>query len=228
MMEDRCDCDSGRDHGKRTKIIGITGGICGGKSTVCEALRRAGATTIDCDSLAHGIYAPGTPTHSRVIEAFGADILEREATEDHPASTIAIDRRKLGAKVFGNKEALERLNGIVWPAVHDAVADKLKQLCSSPEPPRAVFIEAALLLEAGYEHDICTDGVWVAYVPPDVARTRLMSRNGLSEQEARARIASQKPVEYYTSHATLSFNTDRPREEVTAKVLEAYDKLLQP
>ena len=227
-MEDRCDCDAGRDHRQRTKIIGITGGICGGKSTICSTLKRAGAITIDCDRLAHGIYAAGTATHASVIEAFGVDILERAPADPSEVKTIEIDRRKLGARVFGDAEALQRLNGIVWPAVHDAVVAKLRELCSAPEPPRAVFIEAALLLEAGYERDICTDGVWVAYVPPDVACTRLMARNKLTEADARARIASQKPVDYYVSHATRAFCTDKPQEEVAAEVLDAYDKLLQP
>ena len=226
-MEDRCDCDAGRDHRVKTKIIGITGGICGGKSTICSALKRAGAVTIDCDSLAHGTYAPGSPTYKRIIEEFGTGCLDSSTTDD-AKNPPAINRRKLGALVFGNPEALQRLNGIVWPAVHDAVVARINELRDVPEPPRAIFIEAALLLEAGYDHDICTDGVWVAHVSASVACSRLMARNNLSEADARARIASQKPEEYYVSRATRAFNTDKPQEEVTAEVLQAYDELLSP
>ena len=205
-------------------MVGLTGGICGGKSTICATLRRAGATTIDCDALAHGVYAPGTPTHAAVVAAFGPGVLADPAAAD-PAAT-PIDRRALGARVFGDAAALARLNALVWPAVRAAVAAQLAALAAAADAPRAVVVEAALLLEAGLDRDVCTDGVWVAFVPPDVACRRLCARNGLTEAQARARIAAQRPVADYVRCATRAFNTDRPHEEVAAEVLAAYDALL--
>lgn len=227
----RIDCDAGRDHRQRMKVVGLTGGICGGKSTICATLRRAGAATIDCDSLGHDVYAPGTPAHAQVVATFGRGVLAAPAegaagAQDDAATPI--DRRALGARVFGDAAALARLNAIVWPAVRAAVEAQLAALAAAPDAPRAVFVEAALLLEAGFDKDVCTDGVWVAVVPPDVACRRLCARNGLTEEQARARIAAQRPVADYLRCATRAFHTDRPQEEVAAEVLSAYDDLLKP
>ena len=221
----RCDCDAGRDHRRRMKVVGLTGGICGGKSTLRATLERAGAATIDCDRVAHAVYAPGTPAHAQIVAAFGRSVLADPAAAD-PAAT-PLDRRALGARVFGDAAALARLNAIVWPAVRAAIAAQLAALAAAPAAPRAVFVEAALLLEAGLDRDVCPDGVWVATVPPDVACRRLCARNGLTEAQARARIAAQRPAADYVRRATRVFHTDRPREEVAADVLTAYDELLR-
>ena len=160
------------------RVIGLTGGIAAGKSTVADALRDAGAVVIDADKVGHQAYAPGTETHAALVDAFGQQIIASDGT---------IDRRTLGAIVFADPEQRVRLQAIVWPRMKEMLREQLAALAAAGT--EVAVVEAAVLIEADWLDLV--DEVWVVQVPEEVAMQRLMARNGLSAQEAQARIRAQ-------------------------------------
>ena len=160
-------------------VIGLTGGIASGKSTAASYLRELGAEVIDADLLGHRIYEPGTRGFENVVRAFGDDIVAEDGT---------IDRRVLGGKVFGKPEELQRLTDIVWPLIRELAEHEIEQIGAS-DPDRVIVLEAAVLLEAQW--DDLADEVWVVVVDQSVAIERLVERNGMSREDAMARIRSQ-------------------------------------
>lgn len=160
------------------RVIGLTGGIAAGKSTVSEALRESGAVVIDADKVGHDAYRPGTETHAALVEAFGDAILAEDGE---------IDRRKLGAIVFGDPAQRLRLQDIVWPRMKAMMRGQLADLAAAGTA--VAVIEAAVLFEAGWQD--LTDQVWVVQVPEAVAKQRLIARNGMSAEEADSRIRAQ-------------------------------------
>jgi dephospho-CoA kinase len=161
--------------------IGLTGSIAAGKSEVSRLLAGHGARVVDSDIVAHQTYAPGTDGHGQLIDAFGPDIL---------GDGGAIDRRRLGAAVFGDASKLARLSSIIWPLTRRRV-EELK--AEAEEEGIAVFvIEAPLLVEAGWLDLV--DQVWFVKATPEVALQRLLSR-GHSEAEARARLAARPAIQ---------------------------------
>ena len=159
-------------------VIGLTGGIGSGKSEVARILGDLGAVIINADQVGHQAYTPHSETWSEVVAAFGPDIL---------GDNQEIDRRKLGSIVFSDPAQLERLNGIMHPRMARMVSDKIEDFRTEGE--RVVVVEAAVLFEAGW--DRLVDEVWSTSAPEDAVVARLMSRNGMAEQEARKRINSQ-------------------------------------
>ncbi|ALC43735.1 Ppat-Dpck [Drosophila busckii] len=164
----------------RPYIIGLTGGICSGKSKMAQRLGDMGAHVIDCDKVAHDVYEPGQACYTKIVEHFGKEILSTNGR---------IDRSKLGPRVFGNPTELHILNGIVWPELMLEVQRRLAKLRTAAVVPKVVVLEAAVLLRAGWETN-CHE-VWSMIVPEEEAVKRIMERNSLSEQEARNRVASQ-------------------------------------
>jgi dephospho-CoA kinase len=187
------------------RVIGLTGGIAAGKSTVSDALRGAGAVVIDADKVGHEAYQPGTGTYAALVEAFGAEIV---------AEGGEIDRRKLGAIVFADPAQRQRLQDIVWPRMKEMMRERLDQLRAAGR--EVVVIEAAVLLEAGWQD--LTDEVWVVTVPEHVAMERLSARNGFSEDEARSRIRAQLSNEERARHADAVIDNSGSIEEARAKV----------
>ncbi len=160
-------------------VIGLTGGIASGKSTVARLLGERGARVLDADLLGHRAYEPGTEAHAAVAAAFGADVVDAEGR---------IDRRALGAKVFGRPDELDRLTGIVWPEIRRLARAEIERI-SAADPAAVIVLEAAVLLEAGWEDLV--DEVWVVGVEPEVAVSRAVARGGLDADAVRARIAAQ-------------------------------------
>lgn len=169
----------GRD--ERVLRIGLTGGIACGKSTVRRRLRASGLQTLDLDGLAHELMAPGQPAHAEVAEVFGPGVLAPDGS---------IDRRVLGALVFRNPELLKRLNAIVHPRVRAEEALRARALESGPG---AVLVtDAALLVESGLH--LRFDRLVVVHCRPEQQVARLVERDFLSEEEARARVLAQMPT----------------------------------
>lgn len=162
--------------------IGLTGGIGSGKSVVADLLRQRGASIIDADRLGHEAYAPGSEAWRQVVAAFGTDLL---------TAAGEIDRRKLGAIVFADPAALERLNKIMHPLMAQMVVKRQKELAAAGET--VAVVEAAVLFEAGW--DTLVDEVWTTHAPIAAVVERLRQRNGLSAAEARKRINSQMPAD---------------------------------
>ena len=160
-------------------IIGIAGGIASGKSSVVKRLEKLGAYTIDCDKLGHETYLPGQTAYNKIVEHFGKDILNDDGT---------VDRRKLGPIVFGNKEELNTLNSIVWPEIRKAMLNIISKVREEGTHDVIVY-EGAIIFESGWDKD--ANEVWCCVVPENEAVARIQERNGLSEEQARMRVASQ-------------------------------------
>ena len=190
-------------------VIGLTGGIAAGKSTVAKLLGERGAAVIDADRLGHRAYARGQPAFAKVVAAFGEGVL---------AADGEIDRRALGRKVFGDAAERKRLTDIVWPEIR-ALARAELALARAAGRPVAV-LEAAGLLEAGWQDEV--DEVWAVTVPPPVAVARATARDGVDEAAARARIDAQLPSAEREAAAQVVIDNTGPRERLAALVDEHW------
>ncbi|KAI1285198.1 Bifunctional coenzyme A synthase [Halotydeus destructor] len=158
-------------------VIGLTGGIASGKSNIAKELGRLGAGLVDCDKIAHKTYEKGSSILSDIVNEFGDDIIGDDGN---------VDRRKLGAIVFGNKEKLKKLESLVWPETSNLVDKEIERLSKDHQ---VIIVEAAILLEAGWNEKV--HQVWVSIIPEAEAIARLKTRNNLNEEEAKKRITSQ-------------------------------------
>jgi dephospho-CoA kinase len=195
--------------------LGLTGGIASGKSTVAAMLREMGFAVLDADSLAHKLMEPGMPAYGEVVREFGPAIVD-------PASRI--DRAKLAALVFAERAKLERLNAIVHPHVRQAMLRQFDEWAQDGKR-QAAFVEAALIVEAGYVEKL--DGLVVAWSRPEQQIERLRQR-GLSDEEARSRIAAQLPVAEKLRYATEKIDCSGSMEETRRQVEALAAKLCDP
>lgn len=193
-------------------VIGLTGGIASGKSTVARFFLDRAVPVIDADLLGHRTYEPGTDTFRAVVETFGEDLVASDGT---------IDRKVLGGKVFGKPEELKKLTDIVWPGIRRLANEELSELETAGN--HVAVLEAAVLFEAGWE-DMCQE-VWVVVVEPDIAVQRLAERNGLDEAAARARIASQLSNQERTARADIVIENNGTLADLEARIGAAWDEL---
>lgn len=193
-------------------VIGLTGGILTGKSTVSDMLAEKGAVIIDADKIGHKAYQPQTTVWREVVDAFGDGIL-KESGE--------IDRKKLAEIVFSDPKALARLNGIMHPRMHSMIGEEIERLRG--EGVDLVVLEAAVLIEANWTDLV--DEVWVTAALEETAVKRLQNRGGLTEEQARARIRSQLSAEERAEHADVIIDTNCELSEVRAKVYDLWQRL---
>ena len=187
-------------------VIGLTGNIATGKSSVAKMLEDLGATVIDADALVHELQRKGTPVYDDIVAAFGPGILDRAG---------AIDRKALGAIVFGDPVQLRRLESIVHPAVLIESARRI----TAAATPVAVY-EAIKLIEAG-RAEMC-DALWVVTARSDVQLQRLMRDRHMSEAEARQRIEAQPPQSEKIRRATVIIDNSGSLEETQQQVAAAF------
>ncbi len=195
-------------------VIGLTGGIASGKSTVTAFFKDRDVPVIDADILGHRTYDPGTDTFAAVVNAFGNEVVAADGT---------IDRRVVGGKVFGKPDELKRLTDIVWPGIRKLASEALSEFEAAGNS--LVVLEAAVLFEAGWE-DLVHD-IWVVVVEPDLAVQRLATRNGLDEAAARARIDSQLSNAERIARANVVITNNGTLEELHASIQQAWDQLQQ-
>ena len=195
-----------------TLIIGLTGGIASGKSLVSGMLAKRGAHVVDADKVGHEAYAPGSSCYEAVITAFGRDIVAADGT---------IDRRALGAKVFGDAVQRKRLEGIVWPWMRETMERRFAQMRTDAIP--VVVLEAAVLIEADWIPLV--DQVWVVTVAPATARERIIERNALTPEQADQRIAAQLTNEERIKHADVVIANDGTLEDLERAVDAAWQKV---
>jgi len=185
--------------------IGLTGGIGTGKSEVSRILENLGARVIDADKVGHEAYKPHSPIWEEVIATFGEGILQ---------GNEEIDRKKLGAVVFNDSQEMSKLNAIMHPKMAVIIRRDILQLWEGGA--EAVVLEAALLLEAGW--DSLVDEIWVTYAPEEAIVSRLQARNNLPEEEIKRRMGLQMPFEEAASHAQVVVNNCEGIEELRNKV----------
>ena len=177
-------------------IIGVTGAIATGKSTVCDLLQRLGAVHCDADKLVHRLYEPGMPGFGRVVSAFGHGIIGADGL---------IDRRILGSIVFGKPQEMTRLTtaiGSITPAIEGVVRDWRSTL---PEATVAV-LEAVNMIEPGYS--ALFDQTWLVACETALMRRRLAERNQLDEAEVERRLGSQRPWQDRAPAADVIIHND--------------------
>jgi dephospho-CoA kinase len=179
------------------RLIGLTGGIGSGKSTVAGFLRELGATVIDADEATRAVQAPGSEGLRRIVEAFGREIL----TPDGP-----LDRSRLAAIVFSDPEARHRLNEIVHPLVRQWMVDRQQEAARRGDA--LVVLDVPLLFETRGVQGL--DAVVLVYAPEELQLKRLMEERGMDEEAARARLAAQMPIEEkrrLASHVIINTGT---------------------
>ena len=196
-------------------LVGLTGGIGSGKSTVAELLAERGARVIDADRVAHEVYAPDTLGFHRIVERFGKGVLGEDG---------AIDRAKLGAMVFRDPKALADLNGIVHPLVRAEVAMRAASIVAE-DPDAVVVIEAALMTETGWSGG--AGRLWTVIADPAVVMERLVRLRHMDPDEVRRRMAAQADNETRRRTATRVIENDGTLLDLEAEVQEAWVALQQ-
>lgn len=189
----------------RTRIIGLTGGLASGKSTVGRMLRELGAEVIDADAIAREIVAPGQPALDEIAREFGPEVIQPDGT---------LDRKALAARVFGDEAARRRLNAITHPRVGAETARRMAD--ASARGVAVVVYEVPLLVENQLHHGM--DGVIVVMVPPEEQVRRAQTRDGMTESEARARLAAQATPEARRAVADWLVDNSGPIEETRRQV----------
>ncbi len=169
----------------RPIVIGVTGGIATGKSTVLNILRERGAVTIDADAIYHSLIAPGGALVDKIVARFGEHVRNDDGS---------IDRRELAGVVFADPAALADLDRITHPTVIGVIQERIN---ASTAP--IVAVDAVKLIESGM-HELC-DAVWLVVCDPAVQKARLMARSGLTESEAVVRLAAQPDESFRRQHA---------------------------
>lgn len=195
------------------KTIGLTGGIGSGKSTVSQLLAELGAFVIDADKVGHEIYLPGKEAWKQITAAFGQDILADDQT---------IERKKLGAIVFGSDEARKQLNAIVHPLMFKDIQQRI-QAKRAEGFTKPIVVEAAILIEANWTP--LTDEVWLVEAHKEAVIDRVAEQRGMPAQDTEARIASQLSNEERRKHADLVIQNDGSLEDLKHRVSQAWEQL---
>ncbi|HKZ07781.1 MAG TPA: dephospho-CoA kinase [Methylomirabilota bacterium] len=195
-------------------LAGLTGGIATGKSTVSAMFTHLGARVTDADQLARDVVAPGQPAHAAVVAAFGSEVLQPDGY---------LDRKRLGAIVFADAEKRKRLESITHPAIRTRW-ERILRVYEEEEFAGIVFWDAALLYETGGAR--LMEKMVVVTADPATQLARLMARDGSTEAEARARIASQMPVAEKAKLADYVVDNSGTRAETERQVREVYRALL--
>jgi phosphopantetheine adenylyltransferase/dephospho-CoA kinase len=196
-------------------VIGLTGGIASGKSTAAALLKGYGAIVLDADRIGHRVYEPGTSGFQAVVNEFGHDLVAADGT---------INRQLLGGKVFGDPAQMKRLTDIVWPEIRRLAAEEIADL-RKRDDKSIIVLEAAVMIEADWMDLV--DEVWIVYVAPEIARERLMARNGLTEEQAQSRIDSQLSNKERLAYADVKIENSGTQEQFEQKVEREWKRLLK-
>jgi dephospho-CoA kinase len=189
-------------------ILGLTGNIASGKTTVGLILLELGLSTyIDADHVVHELYLPGHELPAKLAEAFGPGVLDSDG---------GVNRRALGDIVFNSPERMRQLEAIVHPIVREALLSRIRAL----GPEEIGVLDAIKLIESGYA-PFC-HGLWIVTCPPEIQLQRLIQQRGLSEEEARARLAAQPPIEAKLPLATAVIHNDGSLEDLRQQVTDAW------
>lgn len=194
-------------------LVALTGGIASGKSTIAQRLAEHGAVVVDADQIVRDVQQPGSPVLSEIAEAFGSDVVGPDG---------ALDRAALGARVFGDPEAVTRLNRIVHPAVRAESARRFAEAFAA-DPEAVVVYDVPLLAEARLNDP--WELIVVAHAPADVRRQRLVELRGMSEADAEARLASQVSDDARLAIADVVIDTAGTIGDTQRQVDDLWDSL---
>lgn len=196
------------------KIIGLTGGIGSGKTSVAAKLRALGARVFDADEAAKNAVLPGTEGFFKVVESFGPQIVDADGK---------LNRMALAEIVFNDKESLKRLEEIIHSYVWQET-DKFLNACREAGE-RAVILDIPLLIECGWHQKV--DEVWLVVLPVEKQIMRTMERSGMTAEAVQARIAAQMPLDQKKKYATLVIDNSGAWEETEKQVITAWEKAVK-
>ncbi len=191
------------------KVIGLTGGIGSGKSEVSRTLAELGAQIINADQVGYEAYLPHTKGWQAVTEAFGREILQPNEE---------VDRRKLGSIVFGDPGKLALLNSLLHPIMYTMIEERLNRMRA--EGVAVAVVEAAILIEGGWQPLV--DELWAVQASIEQVVSRVQARNGLPEEQIRARIRSQMSAEERAKHAQVVIPNDGSLDDLRRRVQEQW------
>jgi dephospho-CoA kinase len=195
-------------------IIGVTGGVASGKSTVAAILASKGATVIDADAIAREVVAPGRPVLDKIRQRFGDDVIGPDGT---------LDRLALAGLVFSDARALGDLNAIIHPEILEEIARRIAE----SDPSEMVVLDAALLVEAAAEVEraVRMDALIVVASTPEAQIARMESARGMDRHEAQARIAAQASLEDKLGAADYVIDNRGSLAELPAKVEAVWNQI---
>jgi dephospho-CoA kinase len=195
-----------------TRVIGLTGGIGSGKSTVSRFLAELGAAVIDADKIGHEVYRPDTDTWRKLVKTFGRGILTADNT---------IDRKKLGAIVFSNEEELKRLNAIIHPQITEVIKKQIDDY--RRKDAKVIVLDAPVLLEAHAKNLV--DEVWVVVADEENVIKRAVARTGLREEQIRDRIRAQMSKTERIKNAQVIIYNDGTPEDLRGKIKNLWEQI---
>ncbi|KFD42098.1 dephospho-CoA kinase [Peptococcaceae bacterium SCADC1_2_3] len=196
-------------------IIGLTGNIGSGKSFVSRRLRELGAQVINTDIVAREVVAFGAPALEKIVRKFGRETLRSDGT---------LDRKYIGAKVFRDANALVSLNAIVHPQIRKELIKQIKTFKRQKKAePKVLVIEVPLLIEAKMQDLV--DEVWLITVDEETRLKRVMTRDGLTEEEVRLRLAAQMPQEEKKAYAHRIINNNGNIKDLLTQVDKLWSEL---
>jgi dephospho-CoA kinase len=195
------------------RLIGLTGGIATGKSTVSAMFKKAGAIIIDADRIARAVVKKGLPAYREIVAQFGTEILLPDGE---------INRNMLGNIIFNDPHKKQLLNRIVHPHVNEEVNRQIKQT-QKTHPNAVVVLDVPLLIEAGMHNNLSE--IIVVYAPQDIQIQRLMQRDRISEADALARVQSQMSIEEKKQQATLVIDNSGTIENTRRQALDTFKRL---
>ncbi|NLC77074.1 MAG: dephospho-CoA kinase [Clostridia bacterium] len=194
-------------------VIGLTGGIGSGKSTVAAMLRELGAVVIDADQVARQVVRPGGKALAAIVEHFGEQVLSPDGTLNRPV---------LGAIIFQDENKRKLLNRITHPVIKEEIATHLEEI-QAADPQAVVIIEAPLLIEAGMTEMV--DEIWVVTVEPGIQVKRVMERDKLDYEAALRRVESQMTNEERLQYSQVEISAGKSLAEVRQQVEQEWRRL---
>jgi dephospho-CoA kinase len=197
------------------RLIGLTGGIATGKSTVAAMLAHRGALIVDADALAHEVLLPGAPAFEEVVARFGADVLDEAG---------ALDRAALGAVVFADPALRAELERITHPRINALMQERVVEALDSAAP--LVVADIPLLFER--QRDAAFEGTMLVYAPAATQLQRLRDRDGLDDLSAQRRLVAQLPIDDKRGRATWVIDNGGNRESTVAQVDSWWREVVAP
>ncbi len=194
-------------------IIGLTGVIASGKSSVAKYLQELGATVIDADHVARQVVYPGTPALKEIVASFGSGILHSDGT---------LNRPKLGAMIFEDAAVRKQLDAIIHPHI-EAALDEQVTVFKEDNPSGILVLEIPLLIEVGWQQKV--DQVWLVTVDEEVQLKRLMERDKLTLPQARQRIASQIPLQEKKKYSHIIIDNSYTPENTRLQVAKYWQQI---
>ncbi len=194
-------------------VVGLTGNMATGKSTVASKLRALGAYIIDADSIGHGVICKGSPAWQEIVDEFGRDILLEDGS---------IDRKALARIVFKDREKLERLNAMTHPRILEEIERRIG-LIEKSSPDAIIVVDAALLIEAGLHKKV--DKIVVVTATEEEQIRRAMEKFSLTEEDARQRLGAQMPQEEKLEYADFVIDNSGTMEKTTEEVKRLFEEL---